>query len=72
MQRARNVKRKLPFSDTAVSGGGAGMTTMVLVGLVAFNVGFLVGAFWVSAKNSDAREHERQDRMRWLRSQTVK
>lgn len=51
------------------------MTTIMLVALVAlvtFNVGFLVGAFWVSAKNSDAREHERQDRLQWLRSQTAK
>jgi hypothetical protein len=48
------------------------MTTMVLVGLVAFNVGFLVGAFWVSAKNADEKEYRRQGRAQWLRSQTVK
>jgi hypothetical protein len=48
------------------------MTTLVLVGLVAFNVGFLVGAFWVSAKNADDREYRRQDRTHFLRSQIVK
>jgi hypothetical protein len=44
------------------------MTTMVLVGLVAFNV----GSFWVTAKNADEKEYRRQDRAQWLRSQTVK
>jgi hypothetical protein len=43
-------------------------TLMIIVVLVAFNVGFLVGAVWVAAKGDDAREFARQDMTRWLRS----
>jgi len=43
-------------------------TMMIIVILVAFNVGFLVGAFWVAVKGDDAREVARQDMSRWLRS----
>jgi hypothetical protein len=33
----------------------------IVLGLILFNVGFIVGAFWVSAKESDDREYGRQD-----------
>lgn len=32
-----------------------------IVGLLTFSAGFLVGAFWVSAKGADAREYAWQD-----------
>lgn len=43
-------------------------TSTIIVILVAFNLGFLAGAFWVAAKGDDARELARQDMGRWLRS----
>jgi len=33
----------------------------IILGFVLFNVGFVVGAFWSSAKESDDREYGRQD-----------
>ena len=33
----------------------------IVLGFILFNVGFIVGAFWVSAKESDGREYDRQD-----------
>lgn len=44
------------------------MTTMIIMALITFNIGFLAGAFWVSAKNADAREFAGQDAARWLRT----
>lgn len=41
---------------------------LIVVGLVAFNAGFLFGAFWVSAKNNDAREAARQRPGAWARA----
>jgi hypothetical protein len=41
------------------------MITFIVVS-VAFSAGFLVGAFWVSSKEADAREYARQDAARWL------
>ncbi len=32
----------------------------IMVALLAFNAGFLFGAFWVAAKNNDARHTERK------------
>ena len=32
-----------------------------VVGLLVFSAGFLVGAFWVSAKRADVQEYARQD-----------
>ena len=43
-------------------------TLMIVVGLVAFNAGFVAGAMWFSVKEADAREYARQDAARWLRS----
>lgn len=41
---------------------------MFVVALVAFNAGFLAGAFWVSAKDNDAREYARQNAARSARA----
>ncbi len=43
-------------------------TVTIIVGLVTFNVGFLVGAFWVSSKTADAQEVSRQDAAGWMRA----
>jgi hypothetical protein len=40
---------------------------LIVVALVAFNAGFLFGAFWVSAKNNDAKDMARQRPVGWAR-----
>ena len=42
-------------------------TVTIIVGLVTFNVGFLVGAFWVSSKTADAKESASRDVADWVR-----
>jgi flagellar basal body-associated protein FliL len=37
----------------------------IVVALLAFNAGFLFGAFWVSAKNNDAKDAEASTRPAW-------
>jgi hypothetical protein len=39
----------------------------IVVALLAFNAGFLFGAFWVSAKNNDAKDAERKHAARLAR-----
>jgi flagellar basal body-associated protein FliL len=39
----------------------------IVVALLAFNAGFLFGAFWVSAKNNDAKDAESKPAVRLAR-----